>query len=159
VIQTTDWFGPSAGAYVAYVRGPFSADVTFKTDFFTQDQSFTDFPGDIFQTSGTSSVDLTVYSIAANANYRIPLGVGLYFEPTIGLIYADFSYGTGAEALGLADSTATRLQGGARLGVETMIGNFRTNTTLTGIAYNYVSVTGGAVAGFFGPGVLPSDEG
>ena len=143
----------------AYVRGPFSADVTFKADFLKQDTSFVDFPGDIFQTSGSSSVDLTVYSIAANANYRIPLGVGRYFEPTAGVIYADFNYDTGAAAFGFADSTATRLHGGARLGVETMWGNIRATTTLTGIAYNYVQVTGGAVAGFIGPGVLPSDEG
>ena len=159
ITQTTEWFGPSAGAFVAYVRGPFSADVTFKADFLKQEVSFVDFAGDIFQTSGTNSVDLTVYSVAANANYRIPLGVGLYFEPTVGMIYADFNYDSGAAVFGFADSTATRLHGGARIGVESMFGNIRTNTTLTGIAYNYVQVSGGAVAGFIGPGVLPSDEG
>jgi len=159
IVQTTEWFGPSAGVFAAYVRGPFSADVAFKVDFLTQDQDFVDFPGDIFQTSGSSSIDLKIYSIAANANYRIPLSAAMYIEPTVGLFYANIRYDSGATALGLADNTSTRIQGGLRLGLDAMFGNIRTNTTLTGLAYNYVQVTGGVVPAFLGPGVLPSDEG
>ena len=159
IIQTTEWTGPAAGVFGVYVRGPFSADATFKVDWLTQDQRFVDFPGDVFETRGSSSIDLKIYSVAANANYRIPLSPYLYLEPTIGVVYADVNYDSGATAFGFADSTATRLHGGARLGFETLWWNIRVNTTITALAYNYVQITGTIPTGGLGPGAVPSDEG
>jgi hypothetical protein len=83
----------------------------------------------------------------------------VYLEPTVGVVYADVNYDSGAGAFGFADSTATRLHGGARLGFETQWWNIRVNSTITALAYNYVQVTGGIPPGGLGPGVVASDEG
>jgi hypothetical protein len=159
--NTTDLTGPSVGAYAAYVRGPWSADVTFKADFYNEDQKFADFTGGAFAVSGTSSIGLNVYSVTGNLNYKIPIGTNWYFEPTVGVLYSDTVYDSSAAALGLFDTNATRVQGGARIGSTNLWGTTVVTSSLTGLAYSYVTITGGSSAGgaFAGTGTVQSDEG
>jgi hypothetical protein len=160
IVQTTDLTGPSAGVMAAYVRGSFSTDATFKADFLTQDQQFTDFAGGAFQVSGSNSIRLNTYSVASNVNYKIPVNNTWYVQPTAGVIYTDTVYATGAAALGLSNTTSTRLQGGAMFGANWTWSTVSINSTLTAIAYSNVSITGGAItqSGFSG-GSIPTDQG
>jgi len=161
VSNTSNLFGPSVGAFAIYAHNAFSTDVVFKTDFKTLDQEFADFTsGGAFAVSGTASTRLNIYSVAGNVNYKIPLNDMWYVEPTAGAIYTAANYDSSAAALGLADSTSTRLQGGSRFGVDWNWDKTVVNTTLTGLVYSNVSVTGGTVtsAAFASP-VIPNDQG
>jgi hypothetical protein len=158
--QTTDLTGPSVGVLAAYVRGPFSTDATLKADLLTQDQQFTDFTGGAFQVTGSNSLRLNTYSVASNINYKIPLSNPWYVQPTVGLIYTDTVYGGGAAALGLANTTSTRLQGGAMFGTNWAWSGVAVSSTLTGLAYSNVNITGGATTGNgFSGGIIPTDQG
>jgi hypothetical protein len=156
----TDLTGPSAGVFAAYASGAWSTDVTFKTDFMTQDQQFSDFTGDIFAVSGSSSIRLNNYALAGNLNYKFPVGTNWYIEPTVGASYTDTVYGTGAAALGLADTNSTRVQGGARVGTNWTWGTVSVTSNVAGLAYSTISITGGSAGGAFsGAGVVQTDEG
>ena len=78
--------GPSVGAYEVYVRGAFSTDLTFKTDLFSLDESFSETIGTTPPTvnAGTARVDMTNFIVANNFNYRLPLSVAQWIEPTVG---------------------------------------------------------------------------
>jgi len=159
--QTTDVSGPGAGVFAAYVRGQFSTDVTFKADFLTQDQQFVDFSGGAALITGSNSIRLNTYSIAGNGNYKIPVNDAWYFEPTVGVIYSDTEFAAGSAALGLADTTSTRVQGGARIGTTWQFANINISSTLTGIAFSTVDISGGTTnaGGAAGAGVVQTDEG
>jgi len=49
--------------------------------------------------------------------------------------------------LGLDDGHLVRVQGGARLGLETDLGTARLTTTVTGLLYEDVDIHGGAIQG------------
>ena len=158
--NTADIDGSSFGAYVAYVNGGFSTDVAGKIDWLTQDQTFSNFPGTVFATAGTNSVDLVNYSVAANINYRFPLAFGWFVEPTAGVLYTRTDYDDAALAIGLSDSSATRLQGGVRVGSYWQMSYINVFTALTGLAYETVAFSGGATIqnGFAGT-TVPTDKG
>jgi len=158
--NTADVTGPSLGIYGAYVSGAFSVDGTLKVDLFTQDTAFSSFPGTPFATTGTTSVTLNNYSLANNFNYRFPISTGWYFEPTAGYLLTRSDFSAAAAALGFGDSNSTRLQGGARVGTDWTWGTVKVNSTLTGLAFDSVKITGGALNtnGFAGT-TVPTDEG
>jgi outer membrane autotransporter protein len=158
-VDTADMFGPTVGAYAAYVRGQFSVDGIVKADLLTLNQSFSDFSGTPFAVSGSSSIRLDNYSEAVNFNYRIPMG-RWYLQPTAGTTYTQEVYGGDAAALGLADGTDWRLQAGARIGTNWMFGKLAVNSTLTGLVYDDAIITGGTInQGGFAGTIIPTDEG
>lgn len=155
--------GPSVGAYGVYVRGAFSADLTFKADLFSLDESFSETIGTNPPTvnAGTASVDMTNFIVANNFNYRVPLSAAQWIEPTVGFRFTQTDYGAGAAALGLANGHVVRVQGGARVGNEFDWGGTHLTAVVTGLAYSDVSITGGTsiTDGFVNPTIFASDEG
>ena len=133
--------------------------LTVKFDFLTLDETF----NDLFATTGAytfaatgfgvppfisfagaGSVNLLNSTVVGNLNYRFDLYPNFWIEPTVGVQYTNSSYGSGAAQLGLADGNLVRVQGGARFGTSTLLGNGVLMTTiLTGLAYNDVVVQGG----------------
>ena len=94
--------------------------------------------------AGAGSVNLLNSTVVGNLNYRFDLYPNFWIEPTVGVQYTNSSYGSGAAQLGLADGNLVRVQGGARFGTSTLLGNGVLMTTiLTGLAYNDVVVQGG----------------
>jgi hypothetical protein len=157
--------GPSIGAYATYAIGPWSADLTLKLDFLTIDQSFnetiTNFAATTITSSGAVSVDQTNVTIGGNVNYRVPISPTHWWEPTAGFRYTHSDFGSNASVIGLADGSVFRLQGGVRFGWEQPHGTGVLQTTVTGLLYSDVSISGLVIntGGFAGSAVLPSDEG
>jgi len=165
--------GPTAGLYATYFSGGFSTDFTAKFDFLTVDQTFNDLlatttavptgPPAFLPFSGAGSVSLLNSTVVGNFNYRFDLYPNFWIEPTVGVQYTNSSYGSGASQLGLADGNLVRVQGGARFGTSTLLGDrVLMTTTLTGLAYNDVVVQGGfiPVSAFQGGNLLvQADQG
>jgi hypothetical protein len=154
--------GPSVGAYGVYSLGAFSTDLTFKTDLFSLDESFSEVIGTNppIVNAGTATVDMTNYIVANNFNYRIPLSPVQWIEPTAGYRFTQTKYGAGSGLLGLADGHIFRLQGGARFGAECEWNGIHVTPMVTGLVYSDVSVSGGtASTDFINPTIFPSDEG
>jgi hypothetical protein len=153
--------GPSAGAYITYFNQRFSGDLTFRADFLNLSESFNDIlaytanvnsmgmllSGTLVTSpySGTGSTNLNNYTTNGNLNYRIPLTTVSWIEPTAGFQYTQSDYDASAAALGLTNGHLVRVQGGARYGIESYWGNATLLTTLTGLAYEDVSVSGGFI--------------
>ena len=152
--------GPTAGLYGTYFNAGFSSDVTVKFDFLTVDETFNDLlattgalgnpdptrPPPFIPFAGAGSVSLLNSTVVGNLNYRFDLYPNFWIEPTVGVLYTNSSYGSGAAQLGLADGNLVRVQGGARFGTSTLISNrVLMTTTLTGLAYNDVQVQGGFI--------------
>ena len=96
--------------------------------------------------AGSGSADLLNTSVIGNLNYKFDLYPNFWIEPTVGALYTNSSYGSGAAQLGLANGNLVRVQGGARFGLSTLLGNGVLMTTvLTGLAYNDVVVEGGFI--------------
>ena len=147
--------GPALGAYLTYFRGGYSADLTFKADFLDMAVNFSDTLGFSFNTGGapanatvvgSGSTSLTNYTTSGNLNYRFPSAGPFWVQPTVGFQYIVTDYSAGAAALGLADGSLLRLQGGAVFGADYRSGTYRITPSVTGLAYEDVSVTGGFVA-------------
>jgi hypothetical protein len=155
--------GPSVGAYGIYVLGGFSTDLTFKTDLFSLDESFSEIingTSSPIVNSGSATVDMTNYIVAHNFNYRIPLSATYWIEPTAGYRYTETKYGAGSGNLGLADGHDVRVQGGARFGSELDWNGIHVTPIVTGLAYSDVSITGGASStDFLNPVTFQSDQG
>ncbi len=156
--------GPSVGAYGVYVHGPFSTDLTFKTDLFSLDESFSETIGTNppIVNAGSASVDMTNYIVANNFNYRIPLSAAYWVEPTVGYRFTQTKYGAGSGDLGLEDGHLFRVQGGARVGSEADWNGTHVTAIVTGLAYSDVSISGGTAVtdgGFVNPTIFASDEG
>ncbi len=161
---TATMSGPTLGLYATYFSGGFSTDVLAKFDILSLNQNFTDnlaFGGPAgpfaFGFSGSNSTSLLDTTIAANLNYRFDLYPNFWFEPTVGAQFTALNYGGGAAALGLANGTQVMVQGGARIGTRSVFSNnILMTTTLTGLAYDDVVVSGGFIpgAGFNGNNIL-----
>jgi hypothetical protein len=151
--------GPTTGLYATYFNAGFSTDVAVKFDFLTLSETFNDSlattgnaAGDnngvpaFLPFAGSGSADLLNSSVIGNLNYRFDLYPNFWIEPTVGAVYTNSSYGSGAAQLGLRNGNLVRVQGGARFGTSTVIGNgVLMTTTLTGLAYNDVMVEGGFI--------------
>jgi hypothetical protein len=154
--------GPSAGAYLNYFNGPFSGDLTFRTDFLSLSETFNDtlaftvnatLPGPTIipgtgvtsTFAGSGSTNLNNYTTTANVNYRFPLSATSWIEPTAGIQYVASVYASSAAALGLSDGHLFRVQGGARFGMDSPLGAARLTTTVTGLLYDDVVVSGGFI--------------
>ena len=73
----------------------------------------------------------------------------------------ELNYSSSAAALGLSDGYIFRLQGGAKLGLDSTLADTRLTTVLTGLIFDDVAVHGNNIqAGSFGPsGNILSDQG
>ncbi len=165
--------GPTAGLYATYFSGPFSADVLLNVFLPHLNVNFIDslafcacFGAPTFGKVpfvGAGSTDLIDATIAGNLNYRFALYPSFWIEPTVGAQYTNLSYGSGAAGLGLDDGDLVMVQGGARVGTTTLINNrILMTTTLTGLAYDNVQISGGFIPGaaFAGNNILrQADEG
>ncbi|MCW6508874.1 autotransporter outer membrane beta-barrel domain-containing protein [Lichenifustis flavocetrariae] len=169
--------GASTGAYATYFSGPFTADLTFKADIFDLNESFADqlaftvnvdnagnlvAPG-VNAFSGTGSGGLTNLSTFGNLSYRLDAFGPIWIEPTVGFQYtASLFDGRAKRELGLDNGDLLMVQGGARVGTDTILANqSRLSTSLTGLVFSDVIVDGGFIqGGFFGTNLLAkSDEG
>jgi hypothetical protein len=147
--------GPSVGAYVTYFRDRFSVDATFRADFFDLTESFTDNqfytinlgPGTYtpFLYAASGSTQVTNFTTSGNVNYRFPLTAASWVEPTAGVQLTYSDYDASAAALGLTNGHLIKVQGGARYGFDSYFGNARLTTSITGLAYSDVDVTGGFI--------------
>jgi hypothetical protein len=166
--------GATTGVYATYFTGPFSADFLLKVDALRLNESFTDNlgfapgPADAFTPftfvySGNGSTSVLNGTVAGNLNYKLPFYQGWWVEPTVGAQYTNTTYGSGAATLGLADGSLVMVQGGLRFGASSYVDNkILVTTTLTGLAYSNVLVSGGFIpgAGFNGNNILArADEG
>jgi Autotransporter beta-domain len=161
--------GPVTGLYASYFNGRFSADLAFQVEFYDLNLSFNDllgfqanpganFPATSVPFSGSGSTWLNIYTASGNVNYEIPIDKISWVEPTVGLAYAILSYGPGADQFALADGSVTRLQAGARFGVEGAWDGMRMTTIVTGLLWDNVSVAGGVFANAANPLIL-ADQG
>jgi hypothetical protein len=153
--------GPSVGAYLTYFNDRFSGDLTFRADILSLSESFVDVlgftanatplggltMGTLVQSlfAGSGSTNLNNYTTTGNVNYRIPLTMTSWIEPTAGVQYTVSDYDASAAALGLTNGYLVKLQAGARYGMEYLWGAAKLTTTVTGLAYDDVIVTGGFI--------------
>jgi hypothetical protein len=162
--------GPSVGGYYTYFNGPFSNDTTVKADFLSISESFTEVlafngagVGGPSVITGAGSANVTNFVAASNYQYRFPMSAAVWVEPTVGYRYTNSSYDAGAAALGLQDGYDWRVQGGARLGIESFWNSVHVTTTITGLAYSDVKIVGGPITsgagGAFAGTTIPSDQG
>jgi len=167
--------GPTLGLYATYFDNGFSADFLFKVDILHLNETFQDslafcacidgIPGQssIVPISGNGSVNLVNSTLAGNLNYRFPVTPSLWIEPTVGAQYTLTSYGSDAGSLGLSDGSLVRVQGGARVGMPVWLNSHTLmTTTVTGLAYSDVLVSGGFIpgAGFAAGNILAqADQG
>jgi hypothetical protein len=170
--------GASAGAYITYFNDRFSSDLTFRADFLSLSESFNEIlaftvnvdpttqtkapgTGVLSPFAGGGSTRLNNYTTNGNLNYRLPISTISWIEPTIGFQYTQSDYDASAAALGLTNGHLVKLQGGARYGVEYYWGPAKLTATLTGLAYEDVSITGGFIqnVAFGTNGLIINDQG
>jgi hypothetical protein len=163
--------GASAGAYITYFNDRFSGDLTFRADFLNLSESFNEIlaftanaggpQATLFPFAGAGSTRLTNYTTNGNVNYRIPISTISWIEPTTGFQYTQSDYDASAAALGLANGHLVKIQGGARYGIEYYWGPAKLTTTVTGLAYEDVSIAGGFIqnVAFGTNGLIINDQG
>ena len=144
-------WGPIAGLYASYYKGPFSTDLLLKTDLFTLSD-----PALLPAANETNQND---YIIAQNFSYRLPWAQ-FWIEPTIGYRYLDIVYSGGG--LPTTEGESWRIQGGLRVGEDAVSWNgVLVRWSLAALLYEDVSMSGFAadvdgVLESLSP-VLPSD--
>jgi hypothetical protein len=166
--------GPSVGAYVSYFNGPLSNDFLIKNDFLSLSENQSQIlgfgactcfipnaPSFVFPQSGSASTNLDQLTISDDVNYRVKWQERWWTEPTVGAVYVNSSYASSAAALGLADGYIFRVQGGARIGTDSVFGTYHVTTVLTGLLFDDVIVHGNNIQGqsFGQSGDILSDQG
>jgi hypothetical protein len=158
--------GLTTGAYATYFNGAFSTDFVLKVDALSLNENFNnllsftnpqannpqannpDLPPISSSFSGAGTFSMTNTTLGDNLNYRFILHPNFWIEPTVGAQYTHSQYGANAADFGLADGDLVMVQGGARFGASTLINNhILMTTTLTGLAYDDVLVSGGFIPG------------
>lgn len=164
--------GPSIGGYLSYFNGPFANDFLIKNDFLSLNETesqllgfgacscYGNFPF-VSPQSGSGSTNLNQLTLSDDVSYRIPWSGWMWIAPTAGIRYVNSTYSSSAEALGLADGHIVRIQGGARLGMDSLFNNVRVSTVLTGLLFNDVVVHGNNIQGgsFGQDAAILSDQG
>ena len=128
--------GWGAGGYWVTTKGPWSADVIGKVDFYEfSPTSPTVLPGGV-----PSSIYMTSYSGAGDLNYRINVSFASFIEPTVGMSYVHTD--TDMNVLEMIYGDVVRVQGGARFGTTWMWNYVTVLATLKTLAYSNVAVSG-----------------
>jgi hypothetical protein len=156
--------GGFGGIYGAVTHGAFSADAAVKIDSFEMSQRLNESLVNCANVpvARFNEASMTNFIVASNANYRFNLTNNHYIEPTAGVRYTRTDFGGNAAALGVRDGDAFRVQGGVRLGSRFVTPDgWIWNTSLTGLLYSDVSLSGFVLAS--GTGLIPTtplvDEG
>jgi hypothetical protein len=151
--------GPSLGGYLSYFTGPFSNDFLIKNDFLSLNETQSQLLGfgacscfgvDVPFVSpqyGSGSTNLNQLTVSDDISYKIPWSGWMWIAPTAGLWYVNSTYSSSAEALGLADGYIFRIQGGAKVGMDSLFSNVRMTTVLTGLLFSDVVVHGNNIQG------------
>jgi hypothetical protein len=147
---TTNVNGPGFGINAIYMRGAtgFSADSTFKTDFFTISPS----------TLAPTELGMTSLNSTTNLNYRIEMG-NWWAEPTGGFGYTSTQWDAATRFLGFADGHTIRLSGGSRFGTSWDWNTVKVEPVLGLFAYDDVVVRGGNLATTVASPLVATDEG
>ena len=142
---------PTAGAYLVYLKGNFSADLTYSdawmknsgTDVTTV-STFVVGATTVTATSTATALSTVLASdnVEGNVRYKYILENNWWVEPYTGLAFID-----NVESAGLQDMKTVKVQGGAKAGTSFMWGDVTVLPTFTGVIYSDVSVTGGFVPG------------
>jgi hypothetical protein len=141
--------GSSVGAFVTYINGGFSTDLTYKVDFLNVNST----------ADGVSSLfGLTNYTTAFNLNKKIEMPGNWWIEPTAGFSDTATQWNSAAAALGLTNGDDWRVRGGARFGWSGGYNNIPMEFTVGAYAYDDVSITGGTLAFVVTP-LVPTDQG
>ncbi len=168
--------GTILGAYGSYFSGGFSADALFKVDVMDLERrgSVLDrvldngcggggpfvFNGSQDRISLDADSSVNDFTLAGNVNYRIDLSASSWLEPTFGLRYTYSDYGSAADIMGFKDGSVFRVQGGFRLGNRMLTSQgYLVTTTLTGLLYSDVAVSGLVNDAVFVDSVAKVDEG
>jgi hypothetical protein len=124
---------PSGSGTLAYTNGGFSADFT-ATASWTSNSSI----GGILAPANSSLMNYT-----GNAQYKFDLPNSWFIEPTGGTTYTAFY----AANFGASTGSSTEIHGGGRIGTLVTIGGIKLEPSLSGAAFEIVSVSGaGGVA-------------
>jgi hypothetical protein len=118
-------------------------------------------PSFVSDQSGSGSTNFNQLTISDDLNYRVKWYDWLWSEPTVGATYVNSSYASSAAALGLSDGYTLRIQGGGRVGMDSVVGAAHVTTVLTALALNDVIVHGNNIQGgsFGQSGDILSDQG
>lgn len=122
---------PAASATVSYLNGGFSADFSVLSAW--SRNSASGFPAPANSTS---------LSYTGNVQYRFDLPAGTWFEPTVGVTYAE-AYTANFNA---RTGDTTEVHGGLRFGGEMKWLGYTVQPTFSGVAFTIVDSNGGASA-------------
>jgi hypothetical protein len=152
--------GPSIGGYLSYFSGPFSNDFLIKDDFLSLNETDSQllgfgacscFPSGavafVSPQFGSGSTNLNQGTVSDDVSYKIPWSGWMWIAPTAGLRYINSTYSSSAQALGLDDGYIFRVQGGAKVGIDSLFNNVHVTTVITGLAFNDVIVHGNNIQG------------
>jgi hypothetical protein len=145
---TTNVNGPGTGINAIWMRGGFSADTTFKADFFTISPS----------TLAPTELGMSSYNSLTNVNYRIEKG-NWWAEPTGGFGYTSTQWDSPTKAMGFVDGHTIRLSGGSRFGTSWDWNSVKVEPVLGLFAYDDVVVRGGNLATAVASPLVRTDEG
>ena len=142
--------GPSVGGYLIGINGGASVDATFKADFIDLNQTSS--------TGITTALGLTNYVSAGDLNYKFTLK-NWWFEPTVGVSDTVTVWNSASHAFGLTDGNDFRVQGGVRVGTQFPWWRASIEASLTALAYDDVSITGGTLSTVVAGALVPTDQG
>ena len=145
---TTSVDGPGAGINAIWMSGGFSADETFKSDFFTIAPS----------TLAPTELGMTALNSTTNLNYRIEMGQW-WVEPTTGFSYTSTQWDTATKQLGFVDGHTIRFSGGSRVGTSWDWNTVKVESTVGLFAYDDAIVQGGNLATTVAAPLVKTDEG
>ncbi len=160
--------GGFLGGYAAFFRDRFSIQAVVKADIYDVSQSDTLQPLNADGTPcafapvhRTGQADLNNYIGEIGTAYRFDLSRNSWLEPIGGVrfTYSDFSHASGDIGV-TGDGHVLRVQGGLRYGFSAPLHTGLLTTTLTGLLYSDVIVSGfGSNGGIFAPETPVTDEG
>jgi Autotransporter beta-domain len=132
---------PSGSGTVAYTNGGFSTDHTVTSSWTSNS---------VIGLGIAAPANSSLVSYTGNVQYKFDLGNSWFIEPTAGLIYTNFYTAN----FGASTGTSTEVHGGGRVGTEVMWGAIKVQPSITGAAFEIVSVSGaGGVAAAGAPNV------
>ena len=160
--------GGFLGGYAAFFRDSFSVQAVFKADIYDVSQSDTLQPLDangapcaFAPVSRAGHADLNNYIGEIGVGYRFDLSRSSWLEPIGGVrvTYSDYSNASGDIGV-TGDGHVLRVQGGLRYGWVAPLRPGLVTTTLTGLLYSDVVVSGfSSIGGIFTPETPVTDEG
>jgi Autotransporter beta-domain len=150
--------GGFIGGYATYQVGRFAVEGLIKADLFQHTERATvkkqvacegtdvlivDSDADL-QTAAPRKGEVSEnnFTAATNFSYRFDLSGGYWLEPLVGVRYTYTDFGSGADALDLTDGQVLRVQGGLRLGTAQPWQGYTLGTSVLGMLYSDVLVTG-----------------